>query len=73
MRIHATYIGNQSPRCWVSKILLVQVGTLSSSHPSFGMSVFFLWRGGEGGGSCYWMLPPKASGNSKRVILKRLQ
>ena len=25
-----------------SKILLVQVGTLSSSHPSFGVSVFFL-------------------------------
>ena len=27
----------------VSKILLVQVGTLSSSHPSFGLSSFFFF------------------------------
>ena len=35
----------ESPTCppdRSSKILLVQVGTLSSSHPSFGVSVFFL-------------------------------
>ena len=35
----------ESPTCppdRPSKILLVQVGTLSSSHPSFGVSVFFL-------------------------------
>ena len=29
--------------------LLVQVGTLSSSHPSFGVSVFFLFGGGGDG------------------------
>ena len=38
----------ESPTCAPdrpSKILLVQVGTLSSSHPSFGVSVFFLSLG----------------------------
>ena len=34
---------NQSITDRPSKILLVQVGTLSSSHPSFGVSVFFLF------------------------------
>jgi len=39
------YKQKPSPTCppdRSSKILLVQVGTLSSSHPSFGVSVFFL-------------------------------
>ena len=38
----------ESPTCppdRPSKILLVQVGTLSSSHPSFGVTVFFLFFG----------------------------
>ena len=43
----------ESPTCppdRSSKILLVQVGTLSSSHPSFGVSVFFLsFQGWEDG------------------------
>mmetsp|Transcript_9560 Transcript_9560/g.28454 ORF Transcript_9560/g.28454 Transcript_9560/m.28454 type:complete len:229 (+) Transcript_9560:466-1152(+) len=41
----ATAQEQKSPTCAPdrpSKILLVQVGTLSSSHPSFGVSVFFL-------------------------------
>ena len=30
------------------KILLVQVGTLSFSHPSFGVSVVFIYYGARG-------------------------
>ena len=52
------------------KILLVQVGTLSSSHPSFGLSVLFIsfFIPGEGGGVPTSLSPLVAPGTFCRSL-----